>query len=82
MTEQLYLLRISAMNTCDDCDIVPSAEIIVDRDMGTESLPLFEALAVLVRKLSEAVVNAPLDGVRPMTRPEIQEWRDEEAGLS
>lgn len=78
MTDQLYLLRISAMNTCDDCDIVPSAEIVVDRDFSTKDLPLLEALQSVVRVLSETIADAPLENVRPMTREEIEEYRDEE----
>jgi hypothetical protein len=75
---QLYLLKISAMSTCDECDVVPSAEIIVDRDFSTKDLPLFEALQAMVRQLSEAMTDAPLENVRPMTRDEIQAYRDDE----
>lgn len=78
MTKQLYLLRVSAMNTCDECDIVPSAEVIVDRDMSTEHLPLFESLQSLVRNLANTMRDVPFDGVRPMTREEIKTWRDEQ----
>jgi hypothetical protein len=78
MSEQLYLLRISAMNTCDECDIVPSAEIIVDRDLSSEHLPCLDALQALVRQVAETMRSVPFKDVRPMTREEIREWRDEQ----
>lgn len=77
MSDQLYLLKISAMSTCDDCDIVPSAEIIVDHDLSSADLPCLEALHAMMRKLAEAIVGVPLEGVRPMTRVEIQQYRDD-----
>lgn len=78
MSEQLYLLKISSMNTCDDCDIVPSAEIIIDHDLSTADMPIIDALHTLIRRFSDTLQSAPLEGIRPMTRDEIKQYRDEE----
>jgi hypothetical protein len=78
MTEQLYLLRLCAMNTCDECDIVPSAEFIVDKDFGTNEHSAMDALIALQRQLNESLVGAPVTNIRPMTRNEIEVWRDAE----
>lgn len=78
MTEQLYLLKISAMCTFDDGDVVPSAEVIVDKDFGTEEHNIIEALYKLTMQLAAALQGAPLEGIRPMTREEIATWRDEQ----
>lgn len=78
MTEQLYLLRLSALNTCDECDIVVNAEFIVDEDLGTNEHSAMDALHSLQRRLKEALIGAPVTNVRAMTRDEIQTWRDEQ----
>lgn len=79
MSEQLYLLRLSAMNTCDECDLVPSAEFIVDADLGTDEFSAMDALQSLQRRLKETLNGAPVTNLRPMTREEIETWRDEES---
>jgi hypothetical protein len=77
---QLYLLKISAMCTADDIDgVVPSAEIIVNADFGTDNHNIIEALHNLANQLAETIRGAPLENVRPMTRAEVQQWRDDQA---
>lgn len=70
--KQLYLMCISAMNTSDECDVVPSAEIVVDGDFGG-----IDSLRTLATKLADSMAGIPLENVRPMTRDEIQTWRSE-----
>lgn len=78
MTGQLYLLKLSMMSTCDECEIVPSAEFIVDEDLGTNQHSAVDALQALQRQLKAALHDAPLTNIRPMTEEEIRTWRDEQ----
>lgn len=77
MTAQLYLIKISAMCTSGDCDVVPSAEVIVDSDFGTREHNIIEALHKLSVQLAESLKGDPLKNIRPMTREEISTYRDE-----
>jgi hypothetical protein len=77
VSEQKFLIRISAMCVADECDILPSAEIIVDSDFSTTTAVIIESLHKLANGLSEAIKDAPLTNVRPMTLDEIETWRDE-----
>lgn len=75
---QLYILRLMAMNTCDECDIVPSAEFIVDEDFGTVEHSAVDVLHKLQDEIRDSLKGAPLTNIRPMTPEEIHVWRDQE----
>jgi hypothetical protein len=75
---QLYLLRLMAMNTCDECDIVPSAEFIVDEDLGTTEHSAMDVIHKLQNELRDSLKGAPITNLRPMTPEEIRIWRDQE----
>lgn len=78
--EQLYLIKISAMSTMNGVDVVPSGEFICDENLWTNDVPILEALRKPQNQFTEMLLDLPdLEGhpVRPMTREEIQVWRDE-----
>lgn len=78
---QMYLIKISAMCTMNGVDVVPSGEFICDADFSTNEIPVSEALSKLKTQFTDMLLDMPdLEGhpVRPMTREEIQAWRDDE----
>lgn len=77
MSGQLYILKLFEMKTCDECDLVPSVEVIIDENLGTNELSAMDALQSLKRSLQETLKNAPVTNLRSMTREEINQWREE-----
>lgn len=75
MSEQLYLIKISAMMTSEECDVVPSAQFVTKGDFDPQILSNLKDLA---KSFASGMKGIPLTGVRPMTREEIREWQKEQ----
>lgn len=71
----IYLVKVSAMFTSEQADAVPSAEFTIAH--GSDPAQLGAEIASMAATLTGAISGAPLKGLRPMTRDEIERYRDE-----
>ncbi|MET4240279.1 hypothetical protein [Bradyrhizobium sp. RT10b] len=75
MTERFYIITVRSMNTCDDCDAAVCATFVASQS----DLPELN-IANVATGVDALITSAPLEGLRPMTREEVDAWRadDEE----
>lgn len=70
MTERFYIITVRSMNTCDDCDAAVSATFVAsDTDLPGINI------ANVAAGVDGILASAPLEGLRPMTREEVDAWR-------
>jgi len=69
--EQLFLLRLQRMCTSDDADLVAGwSAIVSEKDL--DNIKLSDAATLTAISLKDC----PLENVRPMTKEEVDEWRE------
>ncbi|MBR0876911.1 hypothetical protein JQ608_06805 [Bradyrhizobium liaoningense] len=70
MTERFYIITVRSMNTCDDCDAAVCATFVAsDTDLPEINI------ANVAAGVDAVIDGAPMEGLRPMTREEVDAWR-------